>query len=475
MKNLKYAIGAVCCLFMSCTKQFLDVENTQQLFRESYVKDLNTLNQYLRGVYYNLYTVIITPNEATVTYPDLAADNLRPLTATSSPNTVYQYYWRQEAHVAALRNMSMVYRNSYLAIRMCNFVIDHVHKYRSEDPAKADDMKGQALALRAFMHFNMVVIFAQPYSFTAEASHPGIPVVTSPDPALGYTRQSVKEVYASIISDLQNAAPLMPEDIADTRYMSRQAAKALLARAFLFSEDYVNAKKIATEVAARIPLLSIAGGYPNDMFKFKPSNATEALFQLLPGSNNLNRWVKSTPIRHSATSDLAAQLQEYAGDIRRNWIKDTTITAIGYKLVKKFPSGVAPEFPAITNLDLQYYTCIVRSSEMFLTVAEAAAKSNDEDGARTYLNAVRKRAWPQIADVTASGPALLDSIYKERRKELSFEGLRLYDLQRLKQGVNRIDYLAGAPASLPYPSNKAIAPIPIEDVLYAGIQQNPGY
>jgi hypothetical protein len=70
---------------------------------------------------------------------------------------------------------------------------------------------------------------------------------------------------------------------------------------------------------------------------------------------------------------------------------------------------------------------------------------------------------------------LLDLIYKERRKELAFESLRMYDLQRWKKGVNRIDVMAGSPANLPYPSNKAIAPIPLSDVKLAGLTQNQDY
>lgn len=63
----------------------------------------------------------------------------------------------------------------------------------------------------------------------------------------------------------------------------------------------------------------------------------------------------------------------------------------------------------------------------------------------------------------------------EWRKEFCFEGFRMWDLQRWKLGVNRTDVFSGSPAVLPYPSDKAIAPIPRQDVNLGGIPQNPSY
>ena len=64
---------------------------------------------------------------------------------------------------------------------------------------------------------------------------------------------------------------------------------------------------------------------------------------------------------------------------------------------------------------------------------------------------------------------------EERRKELAFESLRMADLQRWKAGVHRMDVLPGYPANLPFPNDKAIAPIPLADITYTGIPQNSGY
>ncbi len=81
-----------------------------------------------------------------------------------------------------------------------------------------------------------------------------------------------------------------------------------------------------------------------------------------------------------------------------------------------------------------------------------------------------------LLSLNATGEALRDSLYKERRKELAFEGGRMFDLQRWHLPVQRTDVASGTTATnLPFPSNKAIAPIPIQDVKIEGIKQNIDY
>lgn len=339
-------------------------------------------------------------------------------------------------------------------------------------------MKGQAYALRALLHFKLVNAFAQAYMFTNDASHPGVPYITTPDITKAFSRQMVSEVYDNIIADFKKAIELLPAEITDTRFISRPAAKAFLARVYLFKEDYVAAKALAVEISNQYPLLKIADGYPNDLFRLKSVSKTESLFQLSPRSsgyttNFMGRYlISGSSLRFTATSDIATMLRENAGDVRKAWVTSTS----GQWYVTKFPANAAPEVtPAVTPAEIAYYPALIRSSEMFLTVAEASAKTGDENNARSYLDAVRKRANPTANPVTATGQALLDSIYKERRKELAFESLRMWDLQRWKMGVNRTDALFPAAKILPYPSNKTIAPIPPLDVQLAGISQNPSY
>lgn len=470
----------------SCTKKFLDVDNTEQLFRQSYVKDLTTMQEFMNGNYVSLAWYL--EEGSTAAYPELVADNIRPVSFTSTM-VIPHYAWNQVSDGTDFQNtvdvkpeskaMDALWRMGYRTIRACSFVVEDIDKYRDENPAKADDIKGQALALRAYIHFKLVNTFAQHYSFTNDAQHPGVPYITTSDITEPFSRQTVAEVYKGIINDLTNSIGLLPEVASDVRLLTRNAAKGLLARVYLFKEDYLKAKELSVEVANLVPLMTIANGYPDDLFKFKPAAQTESLFQLSPKSsgyttNFLGLWLNLASVRRFvATSDVTTILKENSGDIRRNWVNNSQPNQ---NFITKFPKGVAPEVtPAVTPVERAYYPVIIRSSEMFLIAAEAAAKTNDENTAHSFLNAIRKRANPAIDPIVTTGPALLDSIYKERRKELAFEGLRMYDLQRIKKGVKRTDVLQGSPQELPYPSNKAIAPIPLSEIKLASLPQNTDY
>jgi hypothetical protein len=112
---------------------------------------------------------------------------------------------------------------------------------------------------------------------------------------------------------------------------------------------------------------------------------------------------------------------------------------------------------------------------MYLTTAESYARLNNEDSARYFLNEIRTRANIPIVTSSVTGTTLMDTIYQERRREFAFEGLRMFDLLRLKKGVNRSDAWGSSVQTLPYPSDKAIAPLPQNDVKVAGLSQNIGY
>lgn len=71
-----------------------------------------------------------------------------------------------------------------------------------------------------------------------------------------------------------------------------------------------------------------------------------------------------------------------------------------------------------------------RYAEVLLIAAEGLARSGDEAGARKYLNMVRKRAG--LADETASGDALIQSILTERFHEFPLEFKIWDDIRRTR-------------------------------------------
>lgn len=453
----------------SCKKDFLEVEDGSVLFRQDVVTNLKTTEQYLNGVYTMLGSDLY--GYSTVIYPDLVADNIKPFTSSFT----FMYAWAQQADEESgfgsdSKNVNGLSYVLYKIAGSCNFVLEKAEEFGNENPAKADALKGQAYSIRALVHFWLVNVFAQSYNLTTGGNHLGVAYVTSSDYTQPISRKTVAEVYDRMISDLNSAIQLLPAVSKSNLYISQNFAKALMARISLFKGDFATAKKLAIEVGNAVPIMT--SNYPDHLFT---SQETEALFQVPPVNNNYYSttfaglfFSPDYSLEFVATRDIAVTLQENLNDLRSRWVTDSD----GIWYVTKFPQGIDPNYPYAAGA---YYQTVLRSSEMYLTAAECYAQLHIEDSARYYLNAIRLRANPTANPTIATGAALLDSIYKERRKELAFESLRMFDLLRWKKGVIRTDASNPAAANLPYPSNKAIAPIPGLDVKLSGILQNPGY
>ena len=104
-------------------------------------------------------------------------------------------------------NTSALWGTAYYLISAANNVIDNLEGKES-DTATAQDLanlKAECLFLRALAHFDLVRTYAQPYNYTADASHLGVPVVLHTDAAAKPARNTVAEVYAQVIADLLEA------------------------------------------------------------------------------------------------------------------------------------------------------------------------------------------------------------------------------------------------------------------------------
>lgn len=464
-------------LLTSCTKSILDVEDKSIVLAEQYVKDIASGQQYLNGLYVVLARDFYTGlNHA---YSEIIADNIKPLNI-GSYYLLREYNWEQSTSQTGLQP-DQIWQSGYQLARNCSFLIDKSASFNEENQVGIRQLQAEAYTIRALVHFVMVNTFAQSYNYTQDGSHPGIPYVTNYDWTIFVGRGSVANVYESMINDLNKAIKLYTSDKVNTLVMNQMSAKALLARIYLFKEDWQKAKDLSIEVSNVIPIMtnsSIKNMYPDSLYR---KGESEALFQLAPSSTTLlsssyqtlfmGIYFRNPGLQFLATSDIADLLTNAPNDKRKSWIRSG---GKGLDTIIKYPSNVIPGFGNGSYLNTSYYHTLFRSSEMVLTVAEASARLNDENTARAYLDMIRQRADSTVVPTSATGIQLLDSIYQERRKEMAFEGLRMYDLLRWKKGVNRTDIAIGGFQTLPYPNEKAIAPIPIVDAAN-GIPQNSGY
>jgi hypothetical protein len=101
--------------------------------------------------------------------------------------------------------------------------------------------------------------------------------------------------------------------------------------------------------------------------------------------------------------------------------------------------------------------------------AEAINRSGGSDiKAQEYINKVRARAFgDDLHKVNATGDALKQAIWNERRLELAMDGDRFFDLVRTGQAASKLQGFKTGKHEL--------FPIPQEEINVSGITQNPGY
>ncbi|MGL5547244.1 MAG: RagB/SusD family nutrient uptake outer membrane protein, partial [Tannerellaceae bacterium] len=183
-------------------------------------------------------------------YGDVRAEYMQSTQNSSRTRPTYEMNYTAS-------NAPTIWEIPYNVIRRANSLLDAIEKGKVADGKEADlaDMKGQCLTVRALAHFDLCRIYGKPYQMDNGASY-GVPIVTKPvnpydGEGLYPSRNSVKEVYDQVISDLTTAIPLLKTTQTDENgYINQGAAKALLSRVYLYKGDNTNALAVAKEVIA---------------------------------------------------------------------------------------------------------------------------------------------------------------------------------------------------------------------------------
>src|SRR5258706_3097270 len=98
------------------------------------------------------------------------------------------------------------------------------------------------MASRAHLNLLLINTYGKPYVASTAATDPGWPMITTANvAAMGFKRGTVQEMYDFIIKDLVSAIAVLPAQNASLTRMSKAAAEALLAKAYVFMGKYSNA------------------------------------------------------------------------------------------------------------------------------------------------------------------------------------------------------------------------------------------
>jgi len=470
--------------FVACSEDFLN-----QVPRLSQSNELS-LSTYegLQNATIGAYSSLSSPDWygcSFVIIADLKGGNAKrgPINSGRFEN---EYLWNNTPS-----STSNLWVEAYYTIACANNVINAIEGGFTQvgiSQEQLDQLKGECLFLRALAHWDLVRIYSQPYA--AGTGNPGVPVILKTEN--GYpSRNTVGEVYQRVVADLADAVSLLPEDNprgGDAAWASSRAAKAVLAKVNLYMGQWQTAADLATDVIANSgTALFTAAQYTtwdNGGYWGSGGAGSEILFQVDGSQGNSardgnNLWeVISYLVNPDGYGDVAASqdlLDLYeAGDIRADLFRSPAAhPTTSWTL--KYPSRLGGTPP------LEFNTPVIRLAEMFLIRAEAMLHGATVPGKTALgdLNEIRTHRGLAASAVTP----VLDDIYKERRRELCFEGNELFDLARTQRSLVRIDYSGSMRKDVPFVVNGTATenylwamPIPQSECdANVNMEQNPEY
>jgi hypothetical protein len=378
-------------------------------------------------------------------FSDLSADNLsHPLAATAA---VYAEVDNNNI-LPENGSVSGIWSTAYDGINVANNVIQKLPTIEGMTIEEQDRALGELYFIRALNHFNLLNYFG------------GVPIKLEPTVGAGnldVPRNSVNEVYAQIIADLTFAADNLSTSSNKTR-ASKFAAKALLARVYLYQKDYPQAIAMATDVinSGNYSLLSNYQAVFTD-------ESSESIFEIYFSQLERNRIAEY----NFPTSLNGRREVEPSADLLSSYQTGDT----------RFDASLAfagTNAYAIKYDDLSLGTdnvIVLRLADMYLIRAEAEANlpaANDQ-AVRDDINKIRNRA--NLGSTSESSiPKLIRIIENERRFEFAFEGHRWFDLIRTNRAINVLPNVKSI--------NQILFPIPLDELLTnkdPGMVQNPGY
>ena len=227
---------SITAIFSNCKKDFLDKEPYTSIPTETAIIDESSMQAAVAGIY-RAQNGGATFASALQIMGDIIADNTYQSSLNSNRYT--QFY--QLNYNSPDLDVRDLWTTSYLAINRANNVIN------ATIPATpvSNNLKGEALTLRALTYLTLIQYFAKP--FTSDPNGLGVPIITTFNAFALPERNTTAEVYALIEKDLTDAFGLLTV-AKNTGFVNKYAAKALLARMHLIKGEWQKAKDAALDV-----------------------------------------------------------------------------------------------------------------------------------------------------------------------------------------------------------------------------------
>ena len=454
MKKILYTMILACCTLLTSCDDWLEVKPYDKISEGELLKSEEGYQKMLNGIYIDLNSEALYGKTLTVEMIEVMGGAY----TIGTDNSVWGNYKYLSTYKYAKENwrgrLDQTWNKAYALILNCNKILETIDENQHLFTGGSYYVvKGEALALRAMLHFDMLRLFGPVYS--KDSDKKAIPYYTkqtnTPEPIL-----TAEEVAGQVAADLEDARTLLANDPVKTegtlmsgaqdgtsnfmRYralrLNYYAVEALLARVCLYMGDKKDAFKYASDVIKTadngiFPFVdkSLVTGSPADPDRIFSSEVLFALTNTSRGTIHKNFYDPSRLpnyvfyMDNSLMSNIvfggATTTGGYQDDYRyrANWIA-TGSNRYFYKYSDMVANG------SIQNTMIP----MLRLGEMFLIAAES--QSNDLAKGVQYVNALRRNRG--VANLQTLTPDLLKYEYI---RELYGEGQLFYLYKRLNSDV----------------------------------------
>jgi len=471
MKKI-FLILALAVGFTACSEDWLEVEPSSSMSPDAAFTNIDDAENALLGVYNALWT---RDNNATYygadmfTFGDVKGDDVRAARPGARVATQYNYTESPEASTWGFWNRPFV---GLLNVTTLIERAGQMEDISQADQDKLDQIIGQAYALRALFHFDLVRIYGRMPNNGNPATDLGVPVIDRVvHPTENVTRNTVEEVYTQIFNDIELAIEMLPANNPADGTIGGWAAKALGARMYLYYQDYDRALELAEDVINNGPYTLYS--YEEYANVWSQDNTSESIFEIMfNAQQNSDReglgylWDITGYNDLSLTNSFLEFFTEDTEDVRLQILADDPEQGEN-ALLMKFP-GKNGGSPRINNHR------VIRLAEVYLIAAEAALMNNNQEVADNMIKELYDERTNRDNDITDVD---LDRILEERRRELVGEGHRFFDLMRTGNPVIRTGDDQWTSLNEITPDNfRVIQPIPQTEIdANPEMEQNPNY
>lgn len=393
-------------LTMSACDNFLDITPTGKVIAE-------TGDEYRALLTYEYKYFTKDRYMTTLRTDEMLMDKVK---TSNTDLDAYLDLWRWKDDNPSPTTSYFSWRSYYHSVYIANYIIQNQKKIKEATAQEISQLVGEAYMMRAYCHFLLVNLYAEPYTHCTPSQTRGVPMLLEADVNAIPGSSSVETVYNQILSDLDNAEQYLNVEeweLGKNYRFNTTSAQALRARTYLYMgrwSDALEASKDVLSVYNELEDMNNSTTLPNS-YKSK-----ESIVALERFSSNLY-----TAVDMPASEFISLYR---SGDQRRTkYFK--RVTSSTYSLLK----GRSDEF-----------SCSFRTAEFYLTAAEAAARLGHTTDAINYLTPLMTKRLNASAYQTTTAligtmteEELIQEVLDERARELAFEGHRWYDLRRTSQ------------------------------------------